>query len=289
MTKNITKTLSVLRGEDNIVKELRRDLPDDVLVAYASVQITDSVGDIVEIKGISWDDYHNPPNTYMKILGGHIVTTPDGSPPVVGRVERLLPVTKDIDGEPTPALAFAMSWAKDGEGNITELAQKFKSLYDGGYLDSFSVGMLVDDAEPIKGTGGLKFTKTRLYEISAVSVPACSQANVLRAMDVLGRSFDVHRVLVEQLGGLQQLVGSLAEQVKDLASRNTPREVIEALSVVEKSLAQKLDSQEARLDSIEASIVVQSEKRIPKTDDRKTESLQAVEDLRRTISRFAGR
>jgi hypothetical protein len=291
----INKTFARLH-EDAIVKELTKDITnaDDLLVAFASVEVTDSVGDVVVIDGINTDEYHAPERgVHLKILGGHLVTAPDGTPPIVGRVERLMKTVVNINGQPTPALVFAMSYAKDGEGHLTQLAKQFKDLFDGGYLDSFSVGLLVKNAERIKETGGLKYNETCLYEISAVSVPANSLANVLRAMDTFGKSFDASRVIIEQLDSVQKALETLAQKVNEDEARNTLGDVVEGLRTaiegMNKSITEKLDSQEGRLDGIEASLVAKSAPQTPPTGSRKVESLRDVEAIAQTIREFAGR
>jgi hypothetical protein len=286
--------------DDAIIKSLTKDLsnPDDVLCAYASVEIVDTVGDVVVIDGIDWSTYHNPPDRYLKVLAGHWLSLengllPTGEPPIIGRVEQFLKTAVNVDGAPTPALAFAMTWAKDGDGTITPLAQKFKDLYDGGYLEGFSVGMLAarDAQERIRETGGVRYTKSLLMEITATGIPANALATVMKTF---GKSFDASRILVEQLDSLQKQVSALSKTIEESVSRNISGDIVEGLRVsvvdMQKSLTEKLDAQEARLDGIEASIVATSAKTTPPTGDRNGESsLKAVEKIAEAVRQFAGR
>lgn len=59
----------------------------------------------------------------------------------------------------------------------TGFAQEIKGLYEGGYLNAFSVGFLPTKARP-NGDGGIDFMEWDLLEISAVPVPAQPEALV---------------------------------------------------------------------------------------------------------------
>jgi len=58
----------------------------------------------------------------------------------------------------------------------SKLIDELRSLVEQRILKAVSIGFGVDEAVPIKQTGGYKFTKTRLLECSLVSVPANQQA-----------------------------------------------------------------------------------------------------------------
>lgn len=187
----------------------------DGLWGVASVQEPDSVKDIVVIDGLSTDEYHSPPQRHLKILAQHKHTTPDGRPTVIGRVEEF--VRSEVNGK--PALLFRMSWAKDGQGNLMPLAKEYKDLYDGGYLDSFSVGMMVREAQAVKG-GGFELRAATLHEISAVSVPALVSANALKEMgERLGAAeatYGAIEKMSEALDRIEKLAASLNKRLDDI-------------------------------------------------------------------------
>lgn len=67
----------------------------------------------------------------------------------------------------------------------TEHAREIKSLYDGGFMNSFSVGFIPNDGQAGKG-GVFEYTDVELLEVSAVPVPANPEANMIRAAELSG-------------------------------------------------------------------------------------------------------
>lgn len=149
----------------------------------AEVPVEDECGgDIIRVAGLKCEA---PEGGSIKMLAQHKPVLPDGSPGVVGKIEETKEGHVEWKGKLVPAKFARFSWAKDGEGHVTDLASKYKSLWDGGYLDSVSVGVQVDKYEPIDPKnpfGGYDFQETRLFELSIVTIPANPAATVLRAI-----------------------------------------------------------------------------------------------------------
>lgn len=177
---DITKT-------GHILKELPEGIEkasDGSHWAIASVEKIDDDGDIVRISGMDLSSHR--PESPIKILAQHLRRLPDGSAPVIGKVEELRQaVIKDKSAGNVKAQLFRFSYAP------SKLAQSYKELADEGYLDSFSIGAAVIESKPIKG-GGTDFIKTKLREISMVTIPANADAVMLRALeDKLGDDLEL--------------------------------------------------------------------------------------------------
>jgi hypothetical protein len=186
--------------------------------AYVTVEREDSDGDIVRVKGMSYDEYQRPPESYIKVLASHLKTLPDGTPPIVGRVEMFVEGDYMGEGKSHPALMCGWSWAKDGKGQITKLAQTYKDLFDGGYLDSVSPGFIAVESKAIPKGRGRDYTKSNIVELSLVSIPANSRANVIveRALSDAGfeidNASDRLEAIEKSLVGIPALVASEREQ-----------------------------------------------------------------------------
>jgi uncharacterized coiled-coil protein SlyX len=284
--EKITKTYSVIKDvpSDLIEKagDMPQKLPEGGLWAYATVEVPDTSGDIVRVDGIDYSAYHNPPSTKLKILAQHIKVLPDGTPPVIGRVEAFV---KTVTKTGEKALAFYMTWAtqkvkkvsEDGVESeveeVTPLARSYKNLFDTGYLDSFSIGAGVIERESIKNAGW-DYKATSLAEISAVTVPANSKANVIRALeDELGEHLDKVAVLETKIVDQESVIKSLTEKVEGACKQN-----IDVESRLVTALDKKLDALNERLDFLEASIVAKSDP-TPMTGDR-TGGVRLQEELK---------
>ncbi len=175
--KPIYKNMSVVPGAISPDKEM--------LWGYATVEVEDMDGDIVRVKGMDYSKFQSPPHRYIKLIAGHQQMLPDGTPPVVGRIEKFVESEAIVEGEKVPALMFGASYARDGKGEYTKLAKAYKDLYDSGYMDSFSVGFMAIKAKPRKGAG-YDIEQSELLEISAVVVPSNYNANVKKALSDVG-------------------------------------------------------------------------------------------------------
>jgi len=102
-----------------------------------------------------------------------------------GHDYKVPPVGKAINGKITDgALILDVMFAPTKEG------QDVKTLYDGGFLNSFSVGFI-----PTKSTAGnngeIVFTECELLEVSCVTVPSNPDAVMMRGLSpVLAKAFD---------------------------------------------------------------------------------------------------
>ncbi len=81
----------------------------------------------------------------------------------------------------------------------TDLGKEVKYLYDNGFMNSFSIGFLPIDYEVFQEDEkrGYKFTKWELLEVSAVSIPANSGANILRSAKEAGVELSVLKGMLE--------------------------------------------------------------------------------------------
>jgi HK97 family phage prohead protease len=68
----------------------------------------------------------------------------------------------------------------------TEEAQEIKALYDGKFLNSWSVGFIPKDWEADKETGRRIYKDVELLECSAVSVPSNAAATMIRQAKAAG-------------------------------------------------------------------------------------------------------
>ncbi len=178
MTSN--KTLNLTGHTAKAVPGLS-EAPDGLWM-LATVQVPDTVGDVIFVDGVDTSVYHAPPTKSIKILAGHIHLLPDGSPAVIGRIEefKVIPVT--VATGLTKALACRITWATS-DGGLTPLAKTYKGLYDSGYLDSFSVGISFQYSDTKDNAhGGVDVLKCVLYEVSSVAVPANADATRVKAV-----------------------------------------------------------------------------------------------------------
>jgi len=267
--------------------------PANSLWAYATVETPDRDKDIVRVKGISLA-LHRDKSPIKVFLNHQYKPLPDGTPPVVGRVEEFREtVHKGMGGE-VPALAFRMSWATDGEGNVTPLAAKYKSLYDGGYLDSFSIGFTPKTAKPIKG-GGHDYTATELFEISAVTMPANPNATKIKAIkDTLGddapEGLDADPFWIHNDPDGSKWVRKEAHDaiVDKLTSRlDDVGKSLSSLNEISTFLNELRDRTREVLDIAEATVVVKSDAPAPQTDDQKEQASKALKEIADRLSQLA--
>jgi hypothetical protein len=217
----ITKSGFVLKELPEGVEKAK----DDSFWAIASVEDVDEDGDIVRIDGMDLSMHRK--DSPIKILASHLRKLPDGTPPVIGKVEEFRKTTlrKGAAGE-KKALLFRFTFAPG------ELAGKYKELTEAGYLDSFSIGASVLESKPLKNKGH-DYTKTKLQELSEVTIPANAGATVMRALE-------------EKLGDQLERGADLSISLERIISA-----IAENKSITETVLK--------RLDDIESAIVAKSE------------------------------
>lgn len=288
----ITKRLSLFSPSEELKAiVVSESLPTDGLWAYASVEVPDAVGDVVKIGGVTWSDYHNPPNSYLKITAQHSMELQDGTPPIIGRVERFAKTKSVVDGKEVPALAFYMTWAKDGNGQVTELAKKYKDLFDGGYMDSFSVGLIVSDFDK-NDSNGYDYKASSLYHIGAVTVPANPKANVVRSIsqEIEGKVEELTKTIdkqVEIICKQSEMVAKMSIEMDRISTISKGLEDI--LKASSNEVQKRFDSVSDRLDYIEAGVVVKSAVHIPQTGDRKREDVKDLSEVSELLKKYSGR
>lgn len=290
----MTDTINQLKSvQAHIVKELTGGLMNDQLrqgedmMGIASAEIIDTEGDIIRVDGIDVSKYHNPPKRHIKILAGHEHKLASGEPSIIGRVERFWTTTIEVDGKEVKALAFALSFAKDAEtGELTPLANAYKKLMP-KYIDSFSVGMSVGDYGVLEETGGLDVKASTLYEISAVSVPANAEANVIKSIKQAFKD-------IEQEAPIEK------EEVEEPAEEETKKEVTseegyqntDISEGVQKLITTEFGRIEKRLDSIEAILAVLSKAKNEQTDSPKSrssaEELESLKAISMSLQKLKG-
>lgn len=173
--------------KEYLVKGLPHGLkkPDDGdwVCMSAEIPAEDEAGnDVVRVAGISTARHTS--RSPIKLLAQH-ARGYSGEPTIIGRMEEYKLGTTTWKGKRVDAMFGRFSWAKDGEGTVTELAAKYKGLWDGGYLDSVSIGF-----RPIKSRAlnaekpwdGYEYLESELVELSIVTIPANPAATVLRAI-----------------------------------------------------------------------------------------------------------
>jgi hypothetical protein len=168
------------------------------------VEKADEDDDIVRVDGLdtSMHREHSP----IKILAQHLRKLPDGSPPIIGKVEEFRKANIGKGKDASKALLFRMTFAP------TDLAKKYKQLFDAGYMESFSIGASVLESKPLKEKG-YDYTKTKLREISAVTIPANADATVMRALEEkLGDDLEVwqrgEHITATKLNALHEFIKS---------------------------------------------------------------------------------
>lgn len=126
-----------------------------------------------------------------------------------------------------PAIGLAKNIRIDGEGKkarllfepifheLTDMARAIKAMFDGGILNSFSVGF-----QPIE-VDGTNYLQQELLEISAVNVPANPEARMLAYKSLQEKGFDAEVIkgLVGELPEAKEDLAELQEQIKDLSNK----------------------------------------------------------------------
>lgn len=122
------------------------------ITGWATVPAPDRVGDVVEPLGVK---FKNP----LVLLWQHDHEKP------IGTVDFGTPTTKGVPFTATIATVEEPGALKD---RVDEAWQSVKA----GLIRAVSIGFRSLDAEPMKGTYGIRYKSTEVYELSLVSVPA---------------------------------------------------------------------------------------------------------------------
>ncbi len=205
----------------SITKSIKKAVSEDGYWALATVQDYDRDGDLVMVDGIQHDlDVEH--EKYLPLLPAHQRSLANGSAPEIGRIDAMMPL--EIDGK--KALAFHFEFALDEQGEpIDDLVRSYYKRYKLGFSNSFSVGMEVLEAENKQNDhGGYTFTKTHLYEVSAVAIPANAGAvGLTRSLETDTLVAEIRDSLIKALKDTIQ-----TEVKKGLECLNTRLDMIEA-------------------------------------------------------------
>ena len=173
------------------------------ITGWATTPETDRQGDIVEPLGVK---YKNP----LVLLWQHDHEKP------IGTVEFGKPTAKGVPFTATIAKVEEPGTLKD---RVDEAWQSVKA----GLIRAVSIGFRAIDYEEIKGTYGLRYKETEVYELSLVSVPANAGAVITGVKSL--KSFDV---------GLPAAQGKKAPPVVRLKSAGASATVTKKLPVIPK-------------------------------------------------------
>jgi uncharacterized protein len=239
------------------VPEVRGASDEERTIEFvASSEAVDRYGDIVRVAGWQTKNYMQNP----VFLFGH----QSGQPPI-GKTVKL---TKETS--PKPALVQKVQFATKDQ---YPFADQIFQLYKGGFMRSVSVGFrplqkpnLIRDEEG-NWTGGFEFTSQELLELSAVPIPANTDA-VARAISA-GILDDA---TVRQYFGEQQRETppsesepATREQIANALLKLSTWELQLSLSKLEASIIRK--QLEDLLAGPEKAIVAPSEKAIESLDE----------------------
>ncbi len=227
--------------------------------AICSEEKVDSDGDIIMIDGITSD--LDPENgRYIPLLPGHQRRLPDGKSPEIGRIEQLVKTTNGKNN----CMAMYFTFALDDNGQpMDDLVASYYNRYKHKYLNTFSVGMdAIEQPIPLD-TGGYKFTKTYLFEVSAVSIPANSGAvGITRSaedeqedseMDKLIQTLTSHISKLETLTSHISKIETLTSHISKL--EDLANAIGSFNDTVKLSFKAAFEPLEARLDILESTLV----------------------------------
>lgn len=149
-------------------------------IAVASTDVLDRHGERINQEG--WDLKNFKKNPVL--LWGH-----DHNEIAVGNARNIH--IERAGGK--PRLVFTPDFHEK-----TEKARALKSLFDEGWLNSFSVGFIPKDFDGKENT----YLKQELLEISAVNVPANAEATMLAYKSLRGKGFE--KSIVKELTGVEE-------------------------------------------------------------------------------------
>ena len=161
--------------------------------------ITASTGDIDrDGEVILPSSFKNSLETYLKhnpvILYGHDYSRPPVGKATGGRVTDSS-LELDIEFAPTP------------------FAQEIKSLYDGGFMNSFSVGFIPRDGQFDETKGAFTYTDCELLETSCVTIPSNRAATMIRDAEAKGLCLDSCK---KEFGVVDPMIDSKIDEVTEV-------------------------------------------------------------------------
>lgn len=145
-------------------KTLTGDINLNGFKVVLTKEVQDRDGEVVDIDGISIDNYvKNPVLIDAHNITGSVTQT------VLGRLKNVTK-TKDVDG--VKILSGTAEFADTPSGQIA------KSLVENGFVKTVSIGFGVLDYD----AKDMRISKSELYETSLVSVPANIQATIGKSL-----------------------------------------------------------------------------------------------------------
>ncbi len=284
MQKNqpIHKTITVVK---ELPAELasRHENDERGFWMYATREIVDTAGDLVRCDGVNFDTYHNPDEgVHLKVLAQHIRCLPDGTAPVVGKVTDYVRTIANYRGKVVKAIALYCEWLRDDSGKLLPLSQHYYDMVKAGGIDSGSVGMMVDDLEPMEN-GGYDIKKATIFEFSLVTIPANAGATMIKEIeDKLGLKLDIEPEAasdetVKAIEPTVQSVPTVEQALKGLLDAHLKAVDERLASMAVSDLSTMLKAVSERLDVIESSLVVMSQPVIAPEPVKATPTAPAVE------------
>lgn len=230
----------------NFIAEVRASKDDDTITALVSTDTVDRMGEALDPKGADLSNFKKNP----VVLFGHDY----GSPPIGKAVW----IKKSAEGV-TAKIKFA----------DTEFAQEIKGLFEGGFMNAFSVGFLPnfdtverDDSDKAgrgKKKARLKFMDWELLEFSAVPVPANPDAIRLAMEKGLSISDSTKKAIEDfEEEGNEPRKDKAAPQAKAV-------DHTEELLAEIKTLQDKCNSQEKEINNFKYQIHLSEQKPTEKT------------------------
>jgi len=223
------------------------------LVAVASTNATDRMGEIVDNNGWDLKAYKKNP----VILWGHDHTQ--------------LPIGTSTKTWVEGTGKSAKLMIKPELHDVTPLAAAAKELVDRGIIKTLSVGF-----RPLESPDGITFTKNELLEVSLVNVPANAEAMMMAYKSLHDKGFDKEVIedmgvkvdVVERLVEMDEKINELSELVK--VQQHQSKKHAEKRLNVQKAIVRAADKLLAKQDST-------VDRSLTKTIKRATELLTVAE------------
>lgn len=137
---------------------------DGVVKVALTKEITDRDGDIISVDGMDLSNYQkNPVVLDAHMMNGSVIDT------MLGNMKN---ITKTTDERGIKMITGEIDFAPSPKGQIA------KMLVEGGYAKTVSVGFGVNDYNAEMRT----ITRSELYEVSLVNVPANVEAQVIKSL-----------------------------------------------------------------------------------------------------------
>jgi uncharacterized protein len=243
-----------------------RSIDDRTIEFVASTEAVDRYGDIIRVSGWKLDNYLRNP----VFLWGH----KSGEPPI-GKT-----VGIHVETSPVPALVQRVEFA---DKETYPFADTIFNLYKGKFLRAVSVGFLpLEHPKAIRDENndrvtGWEFTSQELLELSAVPVPANSDA-LARCVKKGFAEADLQRVFVPQMSEADALreLAAIYQEISRIAVGLAAETVREALAALK---AARPEAGDLTLEELLAAIR-EAGTSLPKTENSgEITSINTLDDL----------